>query len=456
MMCDSCVATPVCPDLLDGIAVFIDDEINDAFSSAGKLKQQIEEKNIPLIARDKIPDNISDFIKHLYGVSFIILDWKFSQITDPQIAEEVHLPDDVNSGATVEMLKGLLTATYCPIFILSQEDVATIKRELDELKITSNGMHPRIFVNSKNDLLDGKLFSSLNEWIDKEPVTYVLKTWENAAKEAKLGMFSHLEKKNNSWPKILWKSFENDDADPAVELTHTLSTIFANRLQFSCSFVPSHFTEGTNGGVKNDIRNVLEEARFLPVQTNTKPAPGDLFEHTENGQTVYFLNFRAQCSTLHDPKPKLYCVKGVPFDDTSIYCVQGKVLAEDTLGKNADIVFCQGEFRTKKHIILLPFVHGNKILQFDCRKIEILKFKQEDASLYTSITYKDPDLKGKDKDKTITIQKGSRIGRVLPPYINHIQQIISSYIVREGLPAIPDEAIAVSTPPPSPSGETGE
>ena len=450
MMCDSRVTSPVCLNLLDGIAVFIDDEINDDTSSAGKLKKQIQEKNIPLIASDKIPDNIPDFVKHLYGVSFIILDWKFSPISGDLITEGVRLPENIESGSVIELLKELLSATYCPIFILSQEDLPSIKRKLDAEQITSNETHPRIFFSDKEDLLDGKLFSSLNEWVEKEPVTYVLKTWENAAKKAKLGMFSHLEKKNSSWPKILWNSFENDDADPSVELTQTLSTIFANRLQFSCSLVSSCFTGATAVGAKTDIRNVLEEARFLPVQPNIKPAPGDLFEHAENGQTVYFLNFRAQCSTLHDPKPKLYCVKGEPLDDTSIYCVQGKVLTEDTLGKNADIVFCQGEFRTKKHIILLPFVHGNKILKFDCRKIEIFKFKQEDASLY--ITYKDSDSNG--KGKTVTITKGSRVGRVLPPYINHIQQIIASYIVREGLPAIPDEAIAISTP--TPDTETGE
>ena len=38
--------------------------------------------------------------------------------------------------------------------------------------------------------------------------------------------------------------------------------------------------------------------------------------------------------------------------------------------------------------------------------------------------------------------KAKRIGRILPPYITRIQQIVSAYIIREGLPAIPNDILA--------------
>ena len=37
--------------------------------------------------------------------------------------------------------------------------------------------------------------------------------------------------------------------------------------------------------------------------------------------------------------------------------------------------------------------------------------------------------------------KDSRVGRLLPPYINRIQQRYSLYMQRQGLPRIPDDAI---------------
>ena len=421
-------------DALKGIAIFIDDELDQEKTDAFQLKQQIIDKKIPYIVRDKIPEPIDAFVKHLYGVSFIILDWKFysSPTENEQKEQGNRFPESLGISATIDFLENVLKTTYCPIFIVSQESIDSIKNELDKNKITIDGVHPRIFVCDKSELSDGCLFSRLNEWIEKRPITYVLKTWEMAAKDAKLEMFSNLEKKNVRWPQVLWESFKNDNSDPEAELTQVLSTIFANRFQFSCNFNSDNLINSEEDhrhiDAKDDIRCVLEETHFLSVSDNMKPAPGDLFEFFNGTKTSYYLNFRAQCSTLRSSPIELYCIRGM-------------LLEEESLQSSNEVSFDKGEFRTKKQFVILPFVHGKKILKFDCNEIEILRFDKTNASLYAPAQKKN-------------IYKGKRVGRILPPYITHVQQVVSSYIIREGLPAIPNEAIVSETT--STDDETGD
>ena len=69
--------------LFSGIAVIIDNEIDDATSSIYSIKELIEKKNIPVLAFSEIPS--IDVISALSGVSFVILDWDY---TDGKIPVE--------------------------------------------------------------------------------------------------------------------------------------------------------------------------------------------------------------------------------------------------------------------------------------------------------------------------------------------------------------------------------
>ncbi len=138
----------------------------------------------------------------------------------------------------------------------------------------------------------------------------------------------------------------------------------------------------------------------------------------------YLLNIRAQCNLLHIDNPELYCIRGTILDES-------KILKDSRGGINNDdnVLFFKGQLHGHEDIIYVPFILENKILAIDFKHFKIKE--------YCKI-------------------KSQRIGRLLPPFITKVQQLFSAYMVREGLPAIPDEAIAESTPPPSPSAETGD
>ena len=109
--------------LLNGIALFIDNEVDAPHTNAKLLKEQIQSKNIPLITYQKIPENSNSFVDNLHGVSFIILDWIFIPLDEKARTAGVELPKEVieeDIQNTVSFLKLLLNKTYCPIFIFSE------------------------------------------------------------------------------------------------------------------------------------------------------------------------------------------------------------------------------------------------------------------------------------------------------------------------------------------------
>lgn len=408
-------------DWLNGIAVFIDDEIDDETSNAYKLKQQIDDKKIPVLTRLDLPDDVDTFANHIHDASFVIVDWKFSNLGEEITTAGGRVPEAVkekDEEAIINFIRQLLTNTYCPIFIFSNEETSDIKRSLISAGITNIEQHPRIFIAAKTDLLDGKLFDEINRWFTKNPIVYTLKTWDTVAKKAKKQIFTDLENKHISWPLVLWKSFKSDGGVPSIELSQILSALFSNTVIHSCNFDEQYLnTDNAMPPDQQDIRKVLEGTRFVSLDIATKPAPGDLFGATDSkGNWTYYVNIRAQCSTLREAKPCLYCVSG-------------KEVTNERLSTN-EISFKNGELLSKKHFIYVPFVHGNRILEFDCRKFLILRYKPSTATVETVA------------NSPVNCQIiASRIGRILPPYITNIQQTLSSFIVREGVPAIPEEAI---------------
>lgn len=411
----------------NGVAVIIDDKVNDPNSDAAKLKDYIMNNGIPLafINEIPIPQNQIAFIKRIYDASFIILDWIFSPLPEQNKLQGVVMPQEkntTNEQDTIDFLKKLLDNTYCPIFIISNENKDSIEASLCACSDIKGGCHhPRIFIHNWGELSVNNLFQKIKEWVSGSPIIQIFKEWEESARMAKLSMFSDLEGKSPYWPSVLWKSFIQDThcPRPIFEMAQTLSTLFVNRI--TCDFQKVNFDEGVPS--PNDIRAVLEGTRFISVDKKIKPAPGDLFL---DGNNNYYINVRAQCNILREDNPYLYCIKGRVFD-------------EEQINKPNGISFSNGEFLSKKHQIIVPFVCNNKILEFNCRNFLVLRYNGRTATVKT--------VANPPNDCQIIAE---RIGRILPPYITYIQQIISSYIVREGLPSIPENAI----PTPERSGNS--
>ena len=402
-----CPPSPSCLDLLNGIALLIDDQINDETSSAYKLKTQIEDENIPVIAKKEIPGEIDSFVKNLLGISFVILDWKFSPNPDLQIPPEVRIPENVEISATIDFLKRLLDATYCPVFIISQENVEEIKRHLDKEKITINGFHPRVFVSGKDDLLDGKLFASLNDWVANRPITYTLKTWEKQFRNSKQHLFDSFEKKSPIWPLILWKSFKDDNVNPSWSLSNAISNILSNHMSSFIRFEESFLETDCSDINKNGIRSVFEEQRCMQLTGSEDIGTGDLFRVLdENGNVSYLINIRAQCDLLHDSNQdlvQLYCLKGTIIQDV-------KKFKELYSKKNE-------QFIEKVNHAIGPFI-DNCLVEFNFTDLLVIPFGQI---------------------------RRIRFARLLPPYITRLQQRYALYLSRTGIPRTPYDLFFTDT-----------
>jgi hypothetical protein len=399
-------------ELFRGIAVVIDDEINVGNANINNILKQIKEKNIPFLSYTTLPPE--DILSSFNNLSFLLLDWRLvdSEFTSEGITDGVKIPATLSEEQITEniaFLKRLSDICFCPIFIFSNEDQQTIIDKLAAEGIYSKDKQNHIFVKSKNDLEDeNKLFSEIESWIKQNPSIYVLKEWEKEYQRSKNQLFSDFQKLSPMWPKIMWETFEEDGVNKSLELGGLISrNLFTRMTPFAFSEEIMNKEEVKIDEI--DIRQVLEGERFLNNKHlhENEISTGDIFkeEIEENGirKCKYYLNIRAQCDLLRNSDP----------DEIELYCLKGRVIQEKSVNKEDNgITFLSqfGQFVEKVNHAVIPFLDDGVIIEFLFRDLKILKWKN---------------------------YKNKRIGRLLPPYINSVQQRYALYLQRQGLPRVP-------------------
>lgn len=374
--------------LFSGIGVVIDEAINtegDLLNGIQKIVLSIENKHIPLLKFEDLPDD--EAISNFHSIGFLILDWNLSGVRPiPQAT--------INNN--IVFLKKLKKICFIPIFIFSDEDSRSIEVALSENGITTQ--NTPLFIKKKDELdTVEKLFGEIEAWIKKTPSVYVLKKWEKTTREAKTSMISDLSSVHPSWPAVLAESIQDDGGDWNWELSNSLQNNLSYRIEYT-EYDNEIVRVKQEGITKDEIRRILECERFIP---NNKlpdyPFAGDIYLTDSN----YYINIRPDCDIIREKKD-LYLLKGTVVDESRI-----------NTGADDEIVFSQGGFHEKINNCYVAFVDG-KILCFSLRKLYIKKWNEI---------------------------KESRCGRLLLPYITKIQQKYSSYIQRQGLPSIPNQAI---------------
>ena len=374
--------------LFSGIGVVIDEAINtkdDRPNGIQKIVQSIESKHIPLLQFEDLPDN--EVISKLHSISFLILDWNLSGV---QPIPKATIDDNI------VFLKKLKETCFIPLFIFSDEDPHTIEVTLSENGITAE--NSPIFIKKKDELdTVEKLVGEIESWLKTTPSIYVLKEWEKATREAKTIMLSELSSIHPFWPSVLTKAIQDDGGDKNWELMNSLQNNLSYRIVFP-EFDNNIIGLEKEGITKEEVRKILECERFIP---NNKlpdyPFAGDIYLVDNN----YYINIRPDCDIIREKK--------------DLYLLKGNVIEESKINSNTDdtIIFSQGEFQEKINNCFVAFVDA-KILRFYLRKLDIKKWNEV---------------------------KANRCGRLLPPFITRIQQKYSSYIQRQGLPSIPNQAI---------------
>lgn len=396
-------------ELFSGVAVVIDDEVNDSSANINKIIAQIEAAKIPVLKYTSLPEG--DIVGHFQNLSFLLLDWRLikDNVSNEEIEEGVTMPDGLQEYDATENLafiESLNRNCFCPVFLFTNEDTSSIDIKLKEKGLVADDRPSNLFVQSKSDLQDkGTLFNKVSEWLKETPSIYVLKEWEKEYQSCKTKLFSELHSINPSWPTIMWKNFEADGANKSLEMGELISRNLHSRM------TPFEFKndilDKESNVPRDELRKVLEGERFLKATSlhDGDIGTGDLFkeEYQDNGETKvrYYLNIRAQCDLVRD-------------DDPQLFLLSGYILEQNEKGKIPNISFNQGQYLEKPNHAVVAFIDDGKIIEF--------KFSDFVIKNWSEI-------------------KTTRTGRLLPPYINRIQQRYSLYMQRQGLPRIPNAAI---------------
>ena len=384
--------------LLKGIVVVIDDEIDKSDTNINKIVKQLDDNNYPILKYKEL-DKI-DTAKLGY-ISFLLLDWDLRESlideSDKISGVKITGTRDEYIVENIEFIREIIASTFCPIFIFSNQDVNSIETKLVQEKIIHDNKPSRIFIKSKRDVENsGQLFAEIEAWLKSTPSMYVLKKWEIEYQNAINIFFNDFQNFSPFWPLILWECFKKDDVDPSLELAELLTRNLHNRIS-SFQFCEEVFAKRDFEPKKEEIRAVLEGERFLDKSRLRIDdiGTGDLFKMSE---TDYLINIRPQCDLLRK-------------DEVMIYCVKGKLIPVEN--ENSNFFKKHGQFNELINQAIVPFIDNGKRIDFSFNEIKIMKFDEI---------------------------KDNRIGRLLPPYITRIQQRFALYLQRQGLSRIPDEA----------------
>ncbi len=394
-------------ELFKGVAVVIDDEVNDVGANIQKIIEQISALHIPFVKYTDIPSE--DEVTHFQSLSFILLDWRLIKpdLSTSDLTEGVSITSELeedNINRNIDFIKRLYEVCYCPVFIFTNENENDIMGKLITENICASNRPSNILIRQKSSLQKkGSLQRTLEKWLKTNPSVYLLKEWEREYQLCKNSLFFDFQQMSPVWPQVMWRCFDKDGANKSLELGDLISRNLHTRMK------PFEFNEdlfkSTAKEDQGELRKVLEGALFLKKESlhDDNIAPGDLFYFSSN----YYVNIRAACDLIPDRNDPCSVV-----DNVELYLLKGAKLSD----KKTKELFAKkyGHFNeTEVQSVIFP-LHGGKAIDFRFKLI---------------ITKKWQDVKDK------------RIGRILPPYITKIQQRFALYLHRQGLPRVPSEAV---------------
>lgn len=383
--------------LMSGIAVVIDDELEQD-EKIGQIVKKIEEEwEIPFYKTERIPpDGICDNL--LQTASFILLDWELW----PSGTGESGVESNIESN--IRFLKKAKNF-FVPVFIFTNQDPLDVIDKLtnpalsEPLYYEDKEERNFIFIKRKEDLIRENIFDPIIGWIQKNASVYTLKAWERAFYESKKSLFSSMYRKSPDWPKVFWKSYKTDKVDPSSSMTCLINDMLLGRIKTGV-FKEEIFDSGEYSESGEDIRLLISEASFIKNLPENEIRSGDVFAPSEK---KYLINIRPDCDCV--PRQNKQTI-----DDVELYCLEGKEMSENQVRKS----YKKGHFDERVWESISFSLHEGKTVRFDFRNLEKKKFSE---------------------------MKEDRIGRLIHPYITRIQQRYGLYLQRQGLPRVPEEAI---------------
>jgi len=311
-------------------------------------------------------------------------------IQPPGLKEEIY-------NRVMTLIERVNTNCVTPIFLFTRESDEDIEETIKPM-LKSKGLYfddplkNFIFIENKKNIKDvDYLFNILKNWIENTATIYIFKLWFSSFIESYNKTYKKLFVSSNSWPSILWDNFNEENENPSNCINELIFQLIKgnNNLLLDEKII-----------LKNSKKIDMDEIKIiwkgLMYQTDnlTEIKPGDIYFINKN----YYINIRPECDT----------VQGRDYSDY-IILIRIKKLSKKDLERR------KNENGDPHPIITEAFL-----------------YLFNDHNLW-SINFKNIIIR-----KTKYIKK-YRIARVLPPFINEVQQRFSSFIGRFGIPSIPKD-----------------
>lgn len=385
-------------------ALIVDDEIvQNNKSKANKIKSAFEELGTCFLIYQDIPDEI--FWDSFNNISFAILDWDLKKESD-----EI---EGVVMGATLKeekiqslimFIKHLLKRYVIPVFIFSQQNTEMIIQALNNDEETKWAIDQKqLLIKSKNALTTKTVKRHLAKWYSSNPSVSLIKAVDKSITAAKSDLFYNMYKIGCKWPLALYQTILKDNpADIDEEINDFIISALIGRIE-NQPLEKDLFSKKYK--CKCDEISKIYSLSKLFTYGIDKPNvahTGDLYIHIDDstGKKKYLINITANCNIRYN----------------EFLVLQGEVPESYEYNKTIGIV-------EKVNTCSIPFLDGNKYITFNLRKYKIIKCK---SGGYNKMT---PPCK----------DEYQRIGRLMYPYINILQNKFSQYVCRQGITRHPLE-----------------
>ena len=395
-------------DLLAGIAVVIDDALGDSAEEEaesmegpdriGEIVDWFEnEWDLPFVKSATMPER-SVWSKLLDSASFVLLDWK---LWADDIGEEEKQRNIAESIDFVRSARDRLV----PVFIFTNEDPDDVVYQLPEDVYDNAGAGQSfLLVERKLDLWSDGSFKTagLEAWVRGNASVYALKVWNRVVDSAKNELFAAMCRRSMDWPRIFWKTYKADLAEPSASLTNLISDSLRGRMRMD-AFEEDHLGEEQGEVSEEELRGLIGDTSFrkADVLLGDEVRSGDLFASVKNNR--YWLNLRPDCDCI--PRD------GGDVGEVELYCVRGKRMRPTELRDR----FKNGHFEERvSQSVVFAVLDGGRSILFDFAQFQVWKYA---------------DLRER------------RIGRLLHPYITRVQQRYGHFVQRQALPRVPDSAV---------------
>ena len=333
--------------------------------------------------------------------SFLLLDWEFD--TREEVFGDGGLDvsignrfKDANEKRVIEIVKEVSQNSLVPIFIFSNQSGETIIKALDKADVDTT--KTQIYVESKSALVgEGQLFAKIGQWVDVHSGVYVAKVWDNAFNKAKNQFFATMCNNTSHWPKALFNAATEDSTEPGEEITQAISQNVISRMQ-PIEIDLEQIEKDTISPSKEEILGIMKGQFFLDKGVDSSMV-GDFFKK-KSGE--FYMNIRPTCD----------CIEGREKSDGRIYLLRCSRLSDAQVARS--YLQNDGHFNETIGCAIVGPLYENKFYRVDFGKVEVAEVAE---------------------------WKEKKVGRILPPIINHITERYSLYVQRQALPRIPKEII---------------